>query len=33
MGYESAAQFSREFNRYFGNSPREFARRELAGIV
>ncbi|WP_419176897.1 helix-turn-helix domain-containing protein [Desulfosediminicola sp.] len=33
VGYESAAQFSREFKRFFGNSPGEFARRELTGIV
>ena len=26
VGYESAAQFSREFKRYFGNSPSEYIR-------
>ena len=27
VGYESATQFSREFKRYFGNSPVEFIKR------
>lgn len=27
VGYESATQFSREFKRYFGNSPAEFIKR------
>ena len=30
VGYESAAQFSREFKRYFGNSPSE-CRRNVSG--
>lgn len=30
VGYESAAQFSREFKRYFGNSPSEF-RNNVSG--
>jgi AraC-like DNA-binding protein len=30
VGYESAAQFSREFKRYFGNSPSEF-RSNVSG--
>lgn len=27
VGYESAAQFSREFKRYFGNSPSEYIKK------
>jgi AraC-like DNA-binding protein len=30
VGYESAAQFSREFKRYFGNSPSE-CRSNVSG--
>ena len=30
VGYESAAQFSREFKRYFGNSPSE-CRNHVSG--
>lgn len=32
VGYESAAQFSREFKRYYGSSPKEFAKKELAEL-
>jgi AraC-like DNA-binding protein len=31
VGYESAAQFSREFKRYFGNSPSECRNNVLGG--
>ncbi|MDX2471437.1 MAG: helix-turn-helix domain-containing protein [SAR324 cluster bacterium] len=27
VGYESVGQFSREFKRYFGEPPKDFARR------
>ena len=32
VGYESAAQFSREFKRYFGNSPSE-CRNNVSGTT
>jgi AraC-like DNA-binding protein len=30
VGYESSSQFSREFKRYFGQSPAEMAREMRA---
>jgi len=33
VGYESAAQFSREFKRYFGNSPSEYIKKNQTPVV
>lgn len=32
VGYESAAQFSREFKRYFGNSPSEYIKKKQTPV-
>jgi AraC-like DNA-binding protein len=33
VGYESASQFSREFKRYFGNTPAAVAEEMRAAMI